>query len=264
VERPHYFRSTDGTRLAWFEKGTGSPIVVLAGGYALSHGYLRPIADGLAATHRVILPDQRGTGRSGGDGYNNGSVTIDTLVTHLEALRKRLRLGRLNLLGTHGAVCRRWRTPLDTRVESRAWRRAAPGAWTLPLFHYMRRGEEARLKAVLTKDELRRLESLMTGEYPMSEKTRSEISHLRAAASFYDRKRAEEWARYFDTDPFNEPAASTLLTDPRNRNWTVRSALQTLRAPVLIIHCKRGSHPSEHPELRSEAPASDPLRTTDF
>jgi len=45
-------------------------------------------------------------------------------------------------------------------------------------------GEEARLKAVLTKDELRRLESVMTGEYPMSEKTRSEISHLRAGQAF--------------------------------------------------------------------------------
>jgi proline iminopeptidase len=95
----------------------------------------------------------------------------------------------------------------------------------------------ARLKLVLTAEEQTRLDALMAGSgpTPMSEQTKAEISHLRAAALFHDRSRAEELAKYFDTDPVNEAAATTILEDLKERNWNVRPGLQNLHARVLII-----------------------------
>jgi proline iminopeptidase len=97
MERAHYFRSSDGTTLAYFEKGNGPPVVLLAGGYALAHGYLTPIGDALAVAHRVILPDQRGTGLSKLGDYNRTTLNLEKLVADLDALRMHLGLRKLNL-----------------------------------------------------------------------------------------------------------------------------------------------------------------------
>jgi hypothetical protein len=62
----------------------------------------------------------------------------------------------------------------------------------------------------------------------MSDRTKAEISHLRTAAAFHDRMRAEELAKYFETAPINEPAAEAILADLKERNWNLRPALRNL------------------------------------
>ncbi len=51
-------------RLAFRELGEGPTVVVLHGGPGVSHDYLRPEWDALAADHRLVYYDQRGCGRS--------------------------------------------------------------------------------------------------------------------------------------------------------------------------------------------------------
>ncbi len=57
------FASNDGVRLHWNEKGQGSPVVLVMG-HRYSSAMWYPIVDALAATHRVIWYDNRGTGQS--------------------------------------------------------------------------------------------------------------------------------------------------------------------------------------------------------
>lgn len=57
------FASNDGVRLHWDEKGQGSPVVLVMG-HRYSAALWYPIVDTLAAEHRVIWYDNRGTGRS--------------------------------------------------------------------------------------------------------------------------------------------------------------------------------------------------------
>jgi pimeloyl-ACP methyl ester carboxylesterase len=55
--------NADGTTLHWHEWGSG-PCVLVAG---IAYGYpamVRGLVADLAADHRVLLPDLRGTGRS--------------------------------------------------------------------------------------------------------------------------------------------------------------------------------------------------------
>jgi proline iminopeptidase len=238
MERVHYFRSSDGTTLAYFEKGSGPPVVLLAGGYALAHGYLSPIGDALAVAHRVILPDQRGTGLSKLVEYNRTTVNLEKLVADLETLRTHLGLRKLNLLGHSwgGMLAMSYAVAHPNRVESIVL--VGSGGMDLAFMPLHAAGAAARLKIVLTSEEQRRLDALMAGAgpTPMSEQTKSEISHLRSAAVFHDRKRAEEMAKYFDTDPINESAAAAILADLKERNWNVRPTLRNLHAKVLIIH----------------------------
>ena len=82
------------------EIGKGSPIVVLHGGPDFDHAYLLPDLDRLADAHRLVYYDQRGRGRSGGDGVNMASEAAD-----LDSVRESFGLETTALLGhSWGAV----------------------------------------------------------------------------------------------------------------------------------------------------------------
>ncbi|HKK07545.1 MAG TPA: alpha/beta fold hydrolase [Gemmatimonadota bacterium] len=88
----------NGTHLWVHAEGAGDPLVVVHGGPVLDQGYLVGPLRFLARDHRLVFYDQRLSGRSDGT-VDSASVTLDTLVADLEALRRQLGLGRIDLLG---------------------------------------------------------------------------------------------------------------------------------------------------------------------
>jgi proline-specific peptidase len=91
------YASLPGVRLFYRTMGHGEPVLFLHGGPALPHGYLLPWLEPLARRHRLIFFDQRGVGRSGKP--NAGDYAVATCARDIEALRKRLRLGKIHLFG---------------------------------------------------------------------------------------------------------------------------------------------------------------------
>lgn len=91
------FDSADGTRLAYHEIGTGSPLVCLPGGPMQASAYLGDLG-GLSAHRALVLLDLRGTGDSAVP-VDPETYRCDRQVEDLEALRTRLGLDRLDLLG---------------------------------------------------------------------------------------------------------------------------------------------------------------------
>ena len=82
------------------EIGKGAPIVMLHGGPDFDHAYLLPDLDRLADAHRLVYYDQRGRGRSGGDG-----VTLASEAADLDSVREAFGLEKTALLGhSWGAV----------------------------------------------------------------------------------------------------------------------------------------------------------------
>lgn len=57
-------RTRDGVKLAFTDKGSGSPPVVLIHGWTCDHTYFAPQERHLAADHRVVAVDLRGHGES--------------------------------------------------------------------------------------------------------------------------------------------------------------------------------------------------------
>ncbi|MFJ8627107.1 alpha/beta fold hydrolase [Kitasatospora sp. NPDC093550] len=91
------FPSYDGTRLAFRTLGGGPPLVCLPGGPGRAAAYLGDLG-GLGAHRTLVLPDTRGTGASAGSA-DPTAYRVDRLVADVEALRRRLGLDRIDLLG---------------------------------------------------------------------------------------------------------------------------------------------------------------------
>jgi len=97
-------RSIDGPAgKLWVEiRGTaaGRPLLIVNGGPGFDHGYLlsSPVWDELAKTRRVVMYDQRGTGRST-PVKPETSLTLGDQLADIEAVRKSLGAEDIDLLG---------------------------------------------------------------------------------------------------------------------------------------------------------------------
>jgi proline-specific peptidase len=97
VQARERFVEIPGVRLYTRTVGRGEPLLVLHGGPALSHEYLFAGLSPLADVARVVFFDQRGCGRSSKP--TDGRYDMATMAADVEALRRSLRLGRVNVLG---------------------------------------------------------------------------------------------------------------------------------------------------------------------
>ena len=88
----------NGTSLFYKTMGSGEPIVVLHGGPGFDHRQFLPYIWELAARHKVILFDQRGTGLSSGP-IDSKSISIDSFIADIEGVRNAFGIERMNLLG---------------------------------------------------------------------------------------------------------------------------------------------------------------------
>lgn len=96
------FASSDGTRLAYTEVGSGPRLVCLPGGPGRASAYLEDLG-GLSANRTLVLLDTRATGHSEVPA-DPSTLRFDRLADDVEALREHLGEDRVDLLG-HSAGC---------------------------------------------------------------------------------------------------------------------------------------------------------------
>jgi proline iminopeptidase len=84
--------------------GMGEPLVIVHGGPGASHDYFLPYLLPLARTNRLIFIDERGSGKS--EKLEDMSrYTVEAMADDVDAVRKALGLGKINLLGhSYGGV----------------------------------------------------------------------------------------------------------------------------------------------------------------
>lgn len=98
------FVDANGVFIYYESIGRGAPLVVVHGGPGGSHDYLVPYLLPLARHHRVVFIDERGSGKSGKLEDPSG-YTVENMVADVEAVRRALGLGRIDLLGhSYGGV----------------------------------------------------------------------------------------------------------------------------------------------------------------
>jgi proline iminopeptidase len=84
--------------------GQGDPLVILHGGPGASHDYFLPYLLPLAKRNKLVFIDERGCGRSQKLDSIAG-YTVENMAEDVEAVRKTLNLGKINLLGhSYGGV----------------------------------------------------------------------------------------------------------------------------------------------------------------
>ena len=92
------FIDAQGVLIYYTAFGKGQPLVILHGGPGASHDYFLPYLLPLARTNRLIFIDERGSGRSE-KLEKSPDYTVESMVEDIEAVRKGLELGKINLLG---------------------------------------------------------------------------------------------------------------------------------------------------------------------
>ncbi len=112
--------SRPGIELHYRERGSGTPILLLAGGPGFSSRYLEPVADSLASGWRAVLFDQRGTGASLAALADSADMTLPNCIEDLEAVREALGQDRLIVLGHSygGMLAMAWATEHPEHVRA--------------------------------------------------------------------------------------------------------------------------------------------------
>jgi proline iminopeptidase len=87
-----------GVSIYYKSFGSGPPLLILHGGPGASHDYFLPHLVPLARRNRLVFIDERGGGKSP-KLENPAEYTVENMVEDAEAVRKALRLGKINLLG---------------------------------------------------------------------------------------------------------------------------------------------------------------------
>lgn len=99
-DEPRFVTAADGARIAYYapQQLRGVPLLVLSGGPGTNSRYMRVggALDRLAEGRPLIFFDQRGTSRSSAA---DGTETIDKYVEDLEAIRRAVGAGRVDILG---------------------------------------------------------------------------------------------------------------------------------------------------------------------
>ncbi len=92
------FVDANGVLIFYKAMGRGEPLLVLHGGPGASHGYFLPYLLPLMRTNRLVFIDERGSGQSQKLADPAG-YTVEAMVEDVEAVRQKLNLGQVNLLG---------------------------------------------------------------------------------------------------------------------------------------------------------------------
>ena len=92
------FVDANGVMIYYKTVGRGAPLLIVHGGPGESHDYFLPYLLPLARTNKLILIDERGSGKSSkledASGY-----TVENMVEDVEAVRVALGLGKISLMG---------------------------------------------------------------------------------------------------------------------------------------------------------------------
>ena len=116
----------NGVMIYYKSIGNGEPLVIMHGGPGASHDYFLPYLLPLSRHNRLIFLDERGSGHSQ-KLEDRTQYTIENMVEDIEAARKALNLGKINLLGhSYGgalvqAYALKYQTNLSHLILASTW-----------------------------------------------------------------------------------------------------------------------------------------------
>lgn len=93
-------KSTDGTPIFCRIFGGGKPLLIINGGPGMNSNGFEDLARTLSESgNLVVIYDQRGTGKSKVDRPNSSNITMDLMVSDIEAIRTQMKFNTWNVLG---------------------------------------------------------------------------------------------------------------------------------------------------------------------
>ncbi|MEV0750185.1 alpha/beta hydrolase [Streptomyces sp. NPDC050273] len=220
------FPAPDGTQLSYRVIGDGDPVVCIPGGPTDSV-YLGDLG-GLSTYRQLIVLDLRGTGRSAIP-QDTSSYRCDRLVDDVEALRERLGLPRIDLLG-HSAgtnIATQYAARHPERVRKLALIGPSPRAVDVAIT-----GETRRELAQLRKNEPW-FPAAFAALQAITEGTGSDWEAV--APFIWGRWDATAQKHHAASQPSNQEAVALFAAEGAFDPQSTRAALASCEAPVLLL-----------------------------
>ncbi|WP_128544505.1 alpha/beta fold hydrolase [Larkinella soli] len=214
--------------------GTGTPIVVLSGGPGISAEQESDVVDSLAKSYRVILFEQRGTGRSWTKPMDSTTINIHSAINDLDVLRKRLGVTKLNIYGHSwgGMLAAAYAASYPTRVGLLILN----GSGEINLAHTpiidasTKRGYQLSDTSAINYW----LDSPMGKQNPQL--ATRELRRIRVANSVYDRSKAARVFAQVEKGVRNQAMSSLMWRSLRREGFNLESTLKAYKGPALIIY----------------------------
>ena len=231
------FVDADGVRLYWHSYGEGPPLLVLNGGPGVSSTHFATLARTLAeetGPRRVILFDQRGTGRSELDDGSARTISLEAMVADIEALRKALGYARWPVMGHSwgGMYAMLYATRHPGQVEALVL--SASGGATME----WSRTVGANIRHRLGPERRASYEYWIDPANAAADPDRANRARIEAMAPAYvfDPANIPFVVEALTRPGANFPAVRTLVyQDLRRTGYDLRDALAELETPALIL-----------------------------
>ena len=233
--------SVPGGSLHYTIRGQGEPVLVLSGGPGFAGDYMAPVAAELSSSHRTILPDQRGTGRSRLEKLDETSLTVELAVADLERLRRELGIATWIVLG-HSWGGMLGMLYLAAHPEAvRALVLVDSGGPTRDFYEPFGDNLEARL---LPADR----EAVDFWRQPaqrQADPQRATYESLRAKvpAYFFERRKAWSFVALMRPEGYTAAVNRLLLADLERTGYDLRPALRRVHVPALVLQGRQDPMP---------------------
>lgn len=213
--------------------GSGSPLLVINGGPGFSSEGFTGLAKQLSENYRVILYDQRGTGKSTMTAANNTNMTMDLMVEDMEALRRHLEISEWTILGhSFGGILANYYTVHHPERVS-ALIASSSGGVDLGLLADF---DITRQLSHAERDSLAYWTTRIN-EGDTTSHANQKRREFFAAAYVYDDKHIAEIARRMTQS--NSRINGLIWSDLQNIEYDVTDELSEFDKPVLIIQGKQ-------------------------
>ncbi len=221
----------DGGTVHFRAFGKGKPVVIVGGIPGAASNYLLPLAQELGKTHRVILVDLRGTGKSKIATVDTAYINIRLILNDLESIRSSLKLSKWTVLGHSlgGIIAMAYAVKYPAQTQSLVL--VSSGGINLDYLEYFSPNVFSRL----TKEDSSRIDRAMSQPNRFRQAALTEEFQIKLAGFVADRKYLATATSWFPGESYSPEVAQVVWRSLFRSNHDFRESLKKFKRPVLQI-----------------------------
>lgn len=226
----------EGAQLFVRTVGTGTPLIIVHGGPGMSHDYLAPgFINLFSRDYQLVFYDQRASGKSTGL-KDTARLNITQFVNDLEALRKHLKIDKMNLLGHSfgGLLVMYYAIAYPDHVQKLLLLDSSPASWELNFPYFYKTTAERQ-----------------------TEKDKQEFAYIKQQADYaLNPQLMDRYFTIYFRSFFKDPALSERLEFGIDKNWLINfnttndfmwkklgkydihAQLPMIKASTLVVFCE--------------------------
>ena len=217
------------------EYGKGEPIILLNGGPGASYLQLEEVAIKLGERFRVVLPEQRGTGKSMPQPYDTSTINLRTALEDLSRLMHHLKLSRAHFMGHSwgGMLAMAFASRFPSRVKSLVLLDPGPFNLDPKVFDIYNSNQAARL----SPDDRKRKDSALKKMQSPGASQQDSATYFKweLIPVLYDRSKVDSLIMKINRGGLNPQMGSLMFQSLYKEKYDLSKALSKFKKPVHVL-----------------------------